>query len=340
MRTGVLLEDMDALAGSVAWRHVADADAETPTPLIVTASVDAIEVRRELCLGSDYVLRGDMVWAGKSSLEIHVSLRARGSDDAALSGVFTFVARGPDGRAAAVPPLRAETAAEVAAYGAAAAKQGALKAARAAASAAPVDAAKLAKLEALLAHARIACDFPGLADDGVITMAQTGLRHASLCHPQERNTAGRVFGGVLMRRALELAYATAYAFGGAAPHLVALDRVEFVRPVDVGALLALKSVVALSERGGETAPGEAAGGAATGGGGFAGVVHVNVSAAAWRPAQRSSEQTNTFAFVFALQGAHRALKLVQPANKAEARLQLKAAPRLKPPPSASAAGDD
>ncbi|KAH8094326.1 ATPase [Aureococcus anophagefferens] len=90
-----------------------------------------------------------------------------------------------------------------------------------------------AAVDALLGPGRVARDFPGQADDGCVPMASTSLRNALMCHPQERNTAGRVFGGVLMRRALELAFATAFSYGGAAPLTKALDRAtSFVFTVD------------------------------------------------------------------------------------------------------------
>ncbi|KAK7249654.1 acyl-CoA hydrolase [Aureococcus anophagefferens] len=162
-----------------------------------------------------------------------------------------------------------------------------------------------AAVDALLGPGRVARDFPGQADDGCVPMASTSLRNALMCHPQERNTAGRVFGGVLMRRALELAFATAFSYGGAAPLTKALDRVDFVRPVDVGSLLALKSHVVFAE--GTT-------------------MHVDVSAAVWRPDKRESTLTNTFSFVFTVDGP-RPLKRVLPSTRAEARLQLAAMAR-------------
>jgi acyl-CoA hydrolase len=41
-------------------------------------------------------------------------------------------------------------------------------------------------------------------------IGETTQRNTFVCQPQQRNTAGRVFGGFLMRRAYELAFATAY----------------------------------------------------------------------------------------------------------------------------------
>ena len=45
LRVGRLLEDMDALAGSVAYLHVDDGDPDTPPPILVTASMERLEVR-------------------------------------------------------------------------------------------------------------------------------------------------------------------------------------------------------------------------------------------------------------------------------------------------------
>ena len=75
-------------------------------------------------------------------------------------------------------------------------------------------AARDERIEALLKPGRIARDFPGQADEGFVLMHETSLKNAITTQPQVRNTAGRVFGGALMRYALELAFATAYAFSG------------------------------------------------------------------------------------------------------------------------------
>jgi len=126
--------------------------------------------------------------------------------------------------------------------------------------------------------------------------------------PQEVNTAGRVFGGALMRRALELAFATAYTFGGAAPLTRSIARVDFVRPVDVGSLLALKSAVVHAE--GDQ-------------------ICVDVTAAVWKPDILETSLTNTFSFVFAVPNATRPLKKVLPATRTEAAQQLDAVARLR-----------
>ena len=66
LRVGRLLEDMDALAGSVAFLHVDDGDAATDPPILVTASMEKMElVDERLSLDEDYALVGQLAWAGR-----------------------------------------------------------------------------------------------------------------------------------------------------------------------------------------------------------------------------------------------------------------------------------
>lgn len=87
------------------------------------------------------------------------------------------------------------------------------------------------RLKELLAEARIFCDMPALANRDSILMTDTCLQNSFICQPQQRNIHGRIFGGFLMRRAFELAFSTAYAFVGAAPHFLEVDHVDFFKPV-------------------------------------------------------------------------------------------------------------
>lgn len=307
VRLGVLFEDMDALAGSVAWRHVDDADPATDPPVLVTASVEEIVLNRPLMLDADYKLVGQVVWTGRSSIMIAVELV---QDQVVLSGVFTYVARKRDGSGAdKVFPLVPQTPDEISRYEAAAAKQLALKEQRKKKTGLLSEAQKQ-RVEDLLDSARTWRDFPGQSDACVVEMHRTGLKNALMCHPQERNTAGRVFGGVLIRRALEIAFATAFQFGGTEPQLLELERVDFLKAVDVGSLLALNSLVTLTEPDATPA-----------------LVHVHVMARTWVPQIPASILNNTFTFVFAIHDPPRPIKAVLPSLRTEAELQVRARPR-------------
>lgn len=56
---------------------------------------------------------------------------------------------------------------------------------------------------------------------------ETSLSNTFVCQPQQRNMQGRIFGGFLMRRAFELAFATTYLFAGSRPSFVRVDEVTF-----------------------------------------------------------------------------------------------------------------
>jgi len=56
-----------------------------------------------------------------------------------------------------------------------------------------------------------------------------------------RNLHNRIFGGFLVRKAFELAFANAYVFGGSHPIFKEVDEVSFAAPVDVGDLLVFNS---------------------------------------------------------------------------------------------------
>ena len=93
-----------------------------------------------------------------------------------------------------------------------------------------------------------------------------------------------------------------------APTTRSIAQVDFVRPVEVGALLALKShVVHVCDRG---------------------RVCVDVTAAVWKPGLRESTLTNNFSFVFDASKAPRPLKDVLPVVRTEAAMQLDAIERM------------
>lgn len=87
------------------------------------------------------------------------------------------------------------------------------------------------QLTALLAEGRVFCDMPALADRDSILIRDTRLEYSFICQPQQRNIHGRIFGGFLMRVALELAFSTTYAFAGVAPLFLEVDHVDFLKPV-------------------------------------------------------------------------------------------------------------
>lgn len=70
MRFGKVLEDLDALAGNIAFAHVQD-----PDLTIVTASVDRIRLSAPPNLDADQHLSGKVTFVGTSSMEIRMQCK-------------------------------------------------------------------------------------------------------------------------------------------------------------------------------------------------------------------------------------------------------------------------
>lgn len=229
IRIGKLLEDLDALAGTIAYKHCCNEDGTTRPLLLVTASVDKMVLKKPILVDIDLNMVGAAVWVGNSSMEIQ--LQVTQSMSVALIANFTFVARDSQtGKSAPVNQIKPETEKEKLLWEAADKRN---KMRRNKRGQHKIDAGdkEASRLNALLAEGRVFCDLPALADRDSILIRDTCLHNSFICQPQQRNIHGRIFGGFLMRRAFELAFSTTYAFAGVAPHFLEVDHVDFVRPV-------------------------------------------------------------------------------------------------------------
>ena len=220
VRIGKILEDLDACAGNIAYKHCS-CQGEWESPLIVTAGVDRIQIKDRPTTDSDQILTGGITWIGSSSMEI--TMRVSTATEVWLEAKFTFVAReAKSNKATGIVPLLPETAPERALFelgaGNAAKKKETRKLATTSTSAYAASIEKTAA--ALLAEGAVLAKMPSLAPDNLILMKETELHNALVSQPQQRNMHNRIFGGFLMRRAFELAFSTAYVFGGSRPKFI------------------------------------------------------------------------------------------------------------------------
>jgi acyl-coenzyme A thioesterase 9 len=287
VRVGRLLEDLDALAGTVAFEHC-QSPGEPPL-LLVTASVDRIVYRHRPNLKDDIIVTGRPNWVGRSSMEIGIIACATWTDEPFLEASFTFVARDPaTNRPASINPLKCAAGEEAARFELGQARDTARKALRKRAKESlfghALDAETTASAHELLGRSKRLLSMPALADPGEILLSETRLQNALIAQPQQRNTAGRVFGGFLMRRAFELAHTTAYLFAGRRPIFLELDEVKFASPVSVGDLVKLESCVLFTSEVMDIQSRL--------------TVHVEVLAQVIQPEKRSSVTSNVFNFTF------------------------------------------
>lgn len=289
MRMGKLLEDLDALAGTISYKHCRNDDGATRPILLVTASVDKMVLKKPIRVDFDLKISGAVTWVGRSSMEIQLEVTQstpdspNPSESVALVANFTFVARdSKTGKSAPINQILPETEREKLLWKEAEERNKMRKQKR-------VEQKKDVdkdedRLNALLAEGRVFCDMPALADRDSILIRDTHHENSLICQPQQRNIHGRIFGGFLMRKASELAFSNAYAFAGAAPCFKEVDHVDFFKPVDVGNFLRFKSCVLYTELQNPMKP----------------LINVEVVAHVTRPELRTSEVSNKFYFTFTI----------------------------------------
>lgn len=313
VRMGKLVEDLDALAGTISYKHCSNEDGMTRPLLLVTASVDRMVLKKPIRVDADLKIVGAVTWVGRSSMEIQLEViqstegSSNPSDALALTANFTFVARDSNtGKSAPVNQISPETEQEKLLWEEAEERNKARKKKRIE-NKKDTENKDMERLNALLAEGRVFCDLPALADRDSILLQDTRHQNSLICQPQQRNIHGRIFGGFLMRKAFELAFSNAYAFAGAAPRFVEVDHVDFFIPVDVGNFLRFKSCILYTELEDPAKP----------------MINVEVVAHVTRPELRSSEVSNKFYFTFTVrpEAIRAGLKIrnVVPATEEEAR---------------------
>lgn len=266
IRMGQIFQDLDALAGRIAYRHTSPAE-----PVIVTASVDRIYMLKPLDHISDYnvVLSGTVVWTGRSSMEIAIKASAiqgaipseinestLSDEDTFLTASFTFVARNPETHKSLpinkLLPLnekewmdfrRAES-------------HNAAKKLRAKNE--NLDTNPPTDDESSIIHKmwQASKELSTMESKpfNVMLMEDTNVKSTMFMQPQYRNRHSyMIFGGYLMRQTFELAYCAASSFSHSLPRFISLDSTTFRAPVPVGSILHMDATVVYTEHLHETA---------------------------------------------------------------------------------------
>jgi acyl-coenzyme A thioesterase 9 len=303
IRMGKILEDLDALAGNVAFFHVDDSLSATGTPshpIIVTASVDKISLHDRPVSGSNQNLSGQVTWTGNSSMEIRMKCVQEGCTKEWLDAYVTFVTLDPvTKKPTKLPQIVPSTPEEAADFdaGTIRAEIKKLRRKKNQSNTTTDDVQILA--ENLLAQAGPLLNMPSLANPLTILLKNTKMQNAEIAQPQAQNLHNRIFGGFLMRRAFELAFSNAYLFGGSRPIFVEVDEVSFTSPVDVGDLLVFNSCVLYTEAEVDLTDYFHVHHGASYGTKLP-VVHIEVEAWVTEPEKVSAKLSNLFSFTFAI----------------------------------------
>jgi len=182
---------------------------------------------RPMVLTRDIILSGQVSWAGSSSMEIRVRMYyadsgggANEEEEDILVSYFNFVAREQEtGKAAQINTLDPQTAVEQAWFAEGARRSDVRREARRVAQSLVKDEKQLLldrlrhkQIQTMLDASRPFATLPALAPRDTVLIEKTVLTNTLVTQPQHQNTAGRVFGGFLMRRAFEIAFSCAYIF--------------------------------------------------------------------------------------------------------------------------------
>jgi len=194
----------------------------------------------------DQELSGQVTWTGTSSMEIRMEYKSEGQTWLEAFVTFVVLDRGTN-KPTKIPPIVPETDQERKLFADGAKRAAHKKALRQANKSPSVQLEERAR--GLLQKALPLLTMPSLADPYAILMSQTKMQSTEIAQPQVQNLHNRIFGGFLMRKAFEVAFSTAYVFGGARPIFLEVDEVSFLAPVDVGDLLVFNSRVLYTDTG-------------------------------------------------------------------------------------------
>ncbi|KAL1745480.1 HotDog domain-containing protein [Schizophyllum fasciatum] len=334
IRTGKLMEHLDSIAGSIAYKHMLGPSATSVGPIeqagfyLVTASVDrcarrsvphppptdpphSLDMLGRLDPARDLRLSGMVIYTGKSSMEVAVKMASvgggkGGKDETVLIGRFSMVCLSAEtNRATRVNPLVRATAEEERLH----AMGEDIKNRRRTIASQSLDRVPPTKAEAdalhqlYLKHGDPEYE-PRMHD--CVWMSDSRLEKTQLMFPQVRNLHNKVFGGYLMRLAYELGFASASLFCRGPIRFFSLDGISFAKPVPIGSILRLKSWVLHSAATPEHPV----------------LVHVGVTANVVDVRTGKEETTNEFRFTWSREDGEPLNRTVVPRTYGEAMLWL------------------
>ncbi|EIN05854.1 Thioesterase/thiol ester dehydrase-isomerase [Punctularia strigosozonata HHB-11173 SS5] len=325
IRTGKLLEHLDSLAGSISYKHVLGPgvtyDVRRSGFYIVTAAVDRLDMLAPLNPVRDLRLSGQVIYTGKSSMEVAVKMEALpmhgqegGEEKTLMVGRFSMVCR--DARthkARAIPGLKLETPEDEALHAIGEAHKSRRQSlAQRSLERVPPTSEEAADLHAFYLKYGNGDFHPGNGEERV-WMGDTTIEKCLLMFPQERNIHQKIFGGYLMRLAYELGFANARLFTRAPVRFLSLDKIAFAAPVPIGSILRLRSRVLYSESS-ERWPA---------------LVHIGVQANVVEPETGSETTTNDFRFTWCRDAGPPLTRKVVPQTYKDAMLWLEAKRNLE-----------
>ena len=246
----------------IAYRH--NSGQEYPdgsSPLsIVTACVDSVQIYRpQIPTDQDLYMFGLVTWTGSSSMEISMHLTPNNNvdpsktdedKDVVLDAKFVMVARShkATGQKAYVYPLKIQNEFEQQLWDLGCKNRDRrIQTGKEDLMLVPPTPDESEQIHNMyVSHVdRKTGSFNSLTlKDGVILMKNTKLKSCATGSPQHRNVHYKIFGGYLMRKAVEIAEANfSLVFHETSPLCIDVADISFKAPVEIGSLLLLNSQV-------------------------------------------------------------------------------------------------
>ncbi|RIB05943.1 hypothetical protein C2G38_2218325 [Gigaspora rosea] len=259
IRVGMIFQDLDLFAKTIAFKHCEDGNADSFPLTLVTASVDRLDLFNLIPI-ADIRLSGNVTHVGHSSMEVLIKMEALEEGvlkniqprpevnrdalpmcQSILNARFIMVARDPfTGRAAQVNSLQFENEHQKRLFQLGEEQ----KARRKAESASSLSKVPPTEEEKELIH-KLFIEHNNFAgkQNNFVWMDETIMESVTLMSPQNRNIHGYVFGGYLMLLAYELAFSNACLFLRSRPRFLALDDISFRKSVPIGSILNMSSQI-------------------------------------------------------------------------------------------------
>ncbi|CCD73273.1 HotDog ACOT-type domain-containing protein [Caenorhabditis elegans] len=255
VRLGKILEDLDHMAVHVAYVHNSDnGTLDEPMTLprtIVTASVKRIDFHDiEMHPSRDVIIDGQVTYAGTSSMQVCLRLFQNdeiGNLNQLLKAEFIMVSRDPLDASKKVrvhgltakTPDEAETINKTKEHfrrmGSSTNKQPTNE-----------EFQVIHNMYSELVGRSMVHDVAVLSNTEM-WMHKTNLSVTEICFPEYQNMYGKIFGGFLMRKALELAHTNAKLYCKGRVAIRSMDQIEFQKPVEIGHVLHFDSFVTYTD---------------------------------------------------------------------------------------------
>jgi len=252
IRVGRLLEIMDLMAGRVCYMHC-NSSFETRDITIVTASVDGIQFYpNELDILKNVTIDAYICYTGSSSMEVRIDV-FNSEMKLHCTACYIMVCRdNKTGKAKPVPQLAfdQEVDADITRMRFSIGKLRQQNRLEKSKNSLYKELPTWDEMKVLHAHFREQLEDidPNKPKKNYLKIQRTEIQKVILKHYQDRNIHGRVFGGLLMRESLELAYACVMLQPYfAEPIIYFIDDIYFIKPVDIGDFIRYTALMTYTE---------------------------------------------------------------------------------------------